>query len=60
LIRHLTDAGCVKLREGGKHEIWRNPETKGTAPIPRHAEINQFTAKQICKALDVSLPGCLS
>jgi len=46
LERRLKDLGFWQV-EGAKHDKW----TDGvhTEPIPRHAEINEFTAKAILK-----------
>ncbi len=53
LIDHLTSNGCVLLREGGKHTIFYNPNTKKTSSVPRHAEINDYLVKKICKDLGI-------
>ena len=34
-------------RHGGRHDIWTNGEIN--EPIPRHSEINEYTAKKILK-----------
>jgi len=39
LLAHLQQHGCVLLREGANHSIWRNPQTGRREAIPRHAEI---------------------
>lgn len=43
----LKELGWWLLREGGSHEIWTNGDK--TEPVPRHSEINEFTAKAIIK-----------
>ncbi|MEM8642509.1 MAG: type II toxin-antitoxin system HicA family toxin [Cyanobacteria bacterium P01_G01_bin.54] len=53
LIRYLQRQGCELLREGGRHSIWWNPETRSKSAIPRHREIKDIIAKKICKDLDV-------
>lgn len=35
-IRILKENGYVKHREGKKHTIFRNPETKRSIPVKRH------------------------
>ena len=35
LIKHLTDKGCVLLREGGKYSVYQNPVTQKEVPITR-------------------------
>ena len=51
LIAHLEQAGCYLIRRGGKHDIYHNPDTGKTEPIPRHREINERLAKKIIKSL---------
>ena len=33
------------------HDIYRNPITGATQPVPRHREINEITARSILRAL---------
>jgi mRNA interferase HicA len=56
LIRHLESCGCEFLREGGNHTIYVNRAKHKTSSIPRHREILDFTARKICKDLDVPYP----
>jgi len=51
LIKALEKSGCLLLRHGGKHDIYHNPETGFSQPIPRHREINEKLAKKIIKDL---------
>lgn len=51
LIKALEKQGCVLIRHGGKHDIYRNPETGLSQPVPRHQEINEFLAKKIIRDL---------
>ena len=51
LIAQLEKAGCYLIRHGGKHDIYHNPDTGKTEPIPRHREINERLAKKIIKSL---------
>lgn len=51
LIAQLEQAGCYLIRHGGKHDIYHNPNTGKTEPIPRHREINERLAKKIIKSL---------
>ena len=51
LITQLEQAGCYLIRRGGKHDIYHNPDTGKTEPIPRHREINERLAKKIIKNL---------
>jgi mRNA interferase HicA len=57
LVRHLTDNGCVLLREGGKYSVFQNPATQKEVPVTRHMEIADFAAKKICKQLEIPPMG---
>ncbi len=54
LIRELQAAGCVLLRHGGRHDVYRNPANGRKQPIPRHSEIDDTLAKHIKKYLGLS------
>ncbi|MBI1909149.1 MAG: type II toxin-antitoxin system HicA family toxin [Deltaproteobacteria bacterium] len=47
LEAELIRLGWWLLRQGGNHEIWTNGEH--TVPVPRHKEINEFTARGILR-----------
>ena len=51
LISQLEKSGCYLIRRGGKHDIYHNPKTGKTEPVPRHREINERLAKKIIKSL---------
>jgi len=51
LIREIEDLGAVLIRHGGKHDWYQNPKTKISQPVPRHAEINEFLARNIVRKL---------
>ena len=53
LLRYLMKNGCSYEREGKKHTLFYNPVSNKSVTIPRHREINNFTAKAICKDLDI-------
>jgi mRNA interferase HicA len=53
LIRHLEAHGCRFNRDDGKHTVYVNPATRRSASIPRHREINNFTARAICRQLGI-------
>ena len=55
MVADLESAGCVLLRHGAKHDIFHNPKTGKSEPLPRHREINEFLAKKILKSL-TSMP----
>jgi len=51
LIVLLEQAGCVLIRHGAKHDIYHNPNTGKTEPVPRHRDINERLAEKIIKSL---------
>jgi len=53
LTRHLLKEGCVFFREGAKHSVFFNPQTKRVSTVPRHNEINNFLARKICRDLGI-------
>lgn len=55
LVRHLTQNGCVLIREGGKYSVFQNPNSEGKreVPVTRHLELADFAAKKICKELEI-------
>jgi mRNA interferase HicA len=52
-VRHLSEHGCVLIREGGNHSWWGNRTKNKRSAVPRHNEINDHLAKKICKDLDI-------
>ncbi|MBZ4647272.1 MAG: hypothetical protein PWR27_2197 [Petroclostridium sp.] len=49
LIKRLKDAGW-EITSGAKHDMAKHPNKQGIKiPIPRHTEINEYTANQILK-----------
>jgi predicted RNA binding protein YcfA (HicA-like mRNA interferase family) len=55
-MRHLRDHGCYVLRDKGKHTVVCNAVTGQVSSVPRHTEINDFTARGICKQLGIPVP----
>jgi mRNA interferase HicA len=51
LVKALEGEGCVLIRHGSKHDIFHNPKSGRSEPVPRHSEINEFLAKKIIKSL---------
>jgi len=51
LIRVITDEGCVLLRSVGGHDVYRNVITGVQSPVPRHREVNEYTARAIIRKL---------
>ncbi len=56
LIHHLTEHGCLLLREGARHSVYYNPSNRKTSTVPRHTEIADELARRICRDLDVPTP----
>ena len=53
LLKYLILHGCILEREGNKHSVYYNPQSNKSSTVPRHKEINTFTARGICKDLDI-------
>ncbi len=51
LVSELERGGCVLLRHGAKHDIYHQPASGKSEPVPRHREINELLAKKILKSL---------
>jgi predicted RNA binding protein YcfA (HicA-like mRNA interferase family) len=51
LIKKLTDSGCILVRHGSRHDLYKNPTTGKKQPVPRHNEIDENLAKHIIKEL---------
>jgi len=51
LIQKLNRQGAVFVRHGSKHDVYMQPKTNKEATVPRHDEINEYTAKAILKKL---------
>ena len=47
LEKKLLKLGWKLARHGRKHDIWTNGDYE--IPVPRHVEINEYTAKGILK-----------
>lgn len=54
LVRRLEQMGCVLLRHGSCHDIYHNPITGYSEPVPRHREINEILAKRILARLKLN------
>jgi mRNA interferase HicA len=51
LLQKLKEIGAVYVRHGGKHDVYMQPKTNKESAIPRHDEIDEYTAKSIIKKL---------
>jgi mRNA interferase HicA len=56
LLNHLKDSGCALHREGAKHSVYQNKSTGKRTTVPRHREIDNTTAREICKQLGIPPP----
>jgi len=45
LEKRLRELGWQLVRHGGRHDVWAKGERE--LVVPRHGEINDFTAKAI-------------
>lgn len=51
LIKKNLSEGCVLVRHGSNHNLYKNPSSGKKQPIPRHKEIDEYLAKHIIKEL---------
>jgi len=51
LIRRLTDAGCIFVRRGARHDLYVNPKTGKKQAIPKHREIDESLVRHILKIM---------
>jgi predicted RNA binding protein YcfA (HicA-like mRNA interferase family) len=52
-VKHLEENGCVFVREGGSHTLYRNPANGKISTVPRHPDIKENLCRKICKDLDI-------
>jgi mRNA interferase HicA len=46
----MIRCGWWLLRQGANHEIWTNGDH--IVPVPRHVEVNHFTARNILRKVE--------
>jgi mRNA interferase HicA len=51
LIKRITAVGCVLVRHGNRHDLYKNPKTGKKQPVPRHSEIDEDLARHIIREL---------
>ena len=51
LIKEITSAGCILVRHGKNHDLYKNLKTGKKQPVPRHNEIDKHLAKHIIREL---------
>jgi predicted RNA binding protein YcfA (HicA-like mRNA interferase family) len=49
LVRYLEEHGCYLIREGAGHSVFVNFKTNEMTTVPRHTELGDNLAKEICK-----------
>ena len=56
LIAHHAAHDCHLVREGGRHSWYGDPTNGRRSAVPRHSEINDHLARQICRDLGIPEP----
>jgi len=51
LLKKIKALGCIFVKHGKKHDVFRNPRTGMDERIPRHADINENLANHIIRNL---------
>jgi predicted RNA binding protein YcfA (HicA-like mRNA interferase family) len=57
LVRHLEAHGCELMREGGRHSVFVNRQSRKVSTVPRQREINEHLARKICRDLEIPTPA---
>ena len=57
LIKYLNKNGCVVVREGHNHTLYKNSLTGELSTVPRHSDIKENLCRKICK--DLGIPDIL-
>jgi mRNA interferase HicA len=53
LLKYLADNNCIAFREGSNHTIILNVLNNKKTALPRHNEIGDILAAEICKQLAI-------
>jgi hypothetical protein len=51
LLKRLKVQGCIFVKHGKKHDVYKNPRTGAEERVPRHNDINEILADIIIKNL---------
>jgi hypothetical protein len=43
LLKRIKAQGCIFIKHGKKHDVYRNPRTGVEERVPRHNDINEFS-----------------
>jgi len=57
LVRELDRAGCILKRSSGRHDVYFNPATNRSAPVPRHREVPDSLCGLIRRQLGLKGPA---
>ena len=53
LLKRLKALGCVFVKHGKKHDVYKNMRTGVEERIPRHSDISENLAKHIIRNLSL-------
>jgi tryptophanase len=56
LTQHLAGHDCRLYRRGGGHDIWTNAGATLFMPVPRHTDVSQGVAENICRHFGIPKP----
>ncbi|MFN0148236.1 MAG: type II toxin-antitoxin system HicA family toxin [Dehalococcoidia bacterium] len=56
LLKHLESNDCELGREGARHSMWKSRAGGALVAVPRHREIDNQTARVICRQLGIPDP----
>ena len=51
LLKKIKAKGCVFVKHGKKHDVYKNPRTGIEERVPRHNDINENLANHIIENL---------
>jgi mRNA interferase HicA len=57
LVKFIEKNGCIFVREGGSHTLFRNINNGKISTVPRHPDIKENLCRKICK--DLGIPDIL-
>ena len=52
-IKYLKANGCVLVREGANHSLYKNPGNGKKSSVGRHPELANQMCRIICKQLEI-------
>ena len=51
LLKRIKTQGCIFVKHGKKHDVYKNPRTGVEERVPRHTDINETLANYIIRNL---------